>query len=102
MGSFFPVFDIREHKLLIIGLLVCFYFSYHLLYGPRSFSYLQNVQSENVLLSQKLSELKAEEAELESRVVKLRPETLDEDLLKERARVMLGYTNENEIIILEE
>ena len=38
--------------------------------------------------------------DLESRVVKLRPGSLDPDLLEERARYVLGYVHPDETVLL--
>ena len=102
MSAFFSELNFRDNKLLILGLIMCAYFTYHLFYGPRSFPYLQTVQHQNTFLNEELASLQAKQENLESRVIKLRPETLDTDLLKERARSMLGYTEEKEIIVIEE
>ncbi len=83
-------------------MILCLYFTYHLFYGPRSYPYLQAVKSENIKLSADLAVLQERERLMTDKVVKLRPETLDADLLKERARTMLGYVEENEIIVIEE
>jgi cell division protein FtsB len=48
-----------------------------------------------------LERLTAERADLERRVVMMRPGSIDRDLLEERVRVMLGYTRENEQIIIQ-
>lgn len=102
MNAFFSELNIKDHKLLILGLIMCAYFTYHLFYGPRSLPYLQTVQQQNIFLNEELISLEAKHNDLESKVIKLRPETLDTDLLKERARTMLGYTEEKEIIVIQE
>ena len=102
MNAFFIGFDWKQNRLLLLGLMLCIYFAYHLFYGPRSLPHLNFLQNQNVKLEHQLSVLEDKEAILEDRVVKLRPETLDQDLLKERAREMLGYVGEGEIVVIEE
>ncbi len=102
MNRFLSELSFKDHKLLFLGMLLCAYFTYHLFYGPRSLPYLQTLQSQNIILDERLGQAMTQQDDLQSKVVKLRPETLDTDLLKERARTMLGYTSENEIIVIEE
>jgi len=101
MNAFYTSFDWKQNRLLLLGLMLCAYFTYHLFYGPRSLPHLYFLQTKNVNLEQQLSEIKEKESSLEDKVVKLRPETLDPDLLKERAREMLGYVGEDEIVVIE-
>jgi cell division protein FtsB len=91
---------VRKNLLTLVGLGLCFYFSYHLLQGERSyFRYLS--------LNQKISEmkgrsenLKSEHTALETRVSMLRSGSIDKDMLEERARIVLGFRNEGEKDIL--
>jgi cell division protein FtsB len=45
-------------------------------------------------------ELDAQRAELERKVKLLRPDSLDPDMLEERAREVLNYTREDEVVVM--
>ncbi|MCB9973856.1 MAG: septum formation initiator family protein [Rhodospirillales bacterium] len=101
MTTLAPRFDWKEYRFLFLGILLCLYFSYHLFHGPRSFFHLQDLQRQNELLSTQAAQMQQEEAALENKVSKLRPETLDPDFLDERARAMLGYMEDDEMMVVE-
>jgi cell division protein FtsB len=91
---------VRKNLLTLIGLGLCFYFSYHLLQGERSyFRYLSLRQNISDLEHQN-RQLKADHAALETRVSMLRSGSIDKDLLEERARIILGFRNQGEKDIL--
>mgnify|MGYP006284532395 CR=1 FL=1 len=96
-----PHDTLKSYGLLLLGLLLCAYFSYHLMFGPRSYPALEGLRSDIVRAQADLQTAQGERAELEDKVTRLRPETLDPDYLEERARAMLGYTHENEVIVIE-
>lgn len=85
----------------LIVCMLCFYFSYHLMQGQHSlWSYFSN----QTLISEKQETLKTQSeaiATLQSKVVKLRTATLDKDFLEERARYLLGYMSEEELMLLQ-
>ena len=91
--------DFRHTPAFIICIL-CFYFTYHLLQGERSvWSYV----SKQTLIEEKEEAIKqryTEKVRLEERVVKLRLSSLDQDFLEERARYLLGYISEDEMILV--
>jgi cell division protein FtsB len=76
------------------------YFAYHAVQGERGL--LAYVQLQQQLDQAKAvdGELDAQRAELERKVELLGREPLDTDLLEERAREVLNYTRENEVVIL--
>ncbi len=91
---------VRKNLLALVGLGLCFYFSYHLLQGERSYFRLLSLQK-NVEDMKVLSDkLKANHHDLESRVSMLRSGSIDKDLLEERARIVLGFRNQGEKDIL--
>jgi cell division protein FtsB len=49
----------------------------------------------------RVAALRVERATLEHRVVRLRPESLDLDLLDERARAVLNLSSPDEIVVIE-
>lgn len=56
----------------------------------------QDVQAANTQEAQLASEV----ATMERNVKALRPGTIDPDMVDERARIMLGYTRPDEVVIL--
>lgn len=88
---------LRRNMLVIIGLCLSIYFSYHLIAGHRG--YVRLMSLENQIASAQLNQeaLIAERAAIEKKVVMMRPGTIDRDLLEERVRFVLGYRAANEI-----
>ena len=86
----------------ILGTVVVGYFGYHMVQGDYGIiAYLQ--------LKAKLAQahaieerLERDRVRLEQRVVLLRPDNLDRDLLEERARVMLNYAHPDDVVIFRE
>lgn len=83
----------------VIGACVAGYFAYHAVQGDRGLiAWL--VLNQQIHEAQAVeAELAAERATLEQRVALLRPDSLDPDLLAERARVMLNLAHADELII---
>jgi cell division protein FtsB len=83
----------------VIGVCVAGYFAYHAVQGDRGIiAWL--VLNQQIAEAQEVeAELAAERATLEQRVALLRPDSLDPDLLAERARVMLNLAHADELII---
>lgn len=84
----------------IIGALLLAYFSFHMVQGQQgilSFLQLQSKVENAEMLSVSLGD---ERRELEARVRLLSPDNLDPDMIEERARIMLNYGHQNEIVIL--
>lgn len=59
-----------------------------------------SLKSQIETMSQERDDLAAERVALEQKVTMMRPGSLNPDLLEERARVVLGYKKENDLIIL--
>ena len=89
----------KGHFLLLAGLALSLYFSYHTIYGERSYGHLQALNSVAAQKAQDLSMIVEERAALERDVKMLRPETLSLDLLEERARSVLGYKRADEYLV---
>ena len=87
---------VRKNLLTLVGLGLCFYFSYHLLQGERSYFRLLSLEQNIADMKIKNEKLKADHQALESRVSMLRSGSIDKDLLEERARIVLGYRNKGE------
>lgn len=78
---------------------LCLYFSFYLLFGPRGYLALQRIQDTLVVKSAEQAELKNKREALESDVKLMRPNSLDADMAEEQARLTLGYTKKDEIVI---
>ena len=85
---------------LIAGILVFAYFIYHSVEGDRGLLALNNVNVRIAEAEKKLAELVETEKELEGKVIRLMPSSLDPDFLEERGRKILNFGHENDIVIL--
>jgi cell division protein FtsB len=92
----------KHHLFLMLGILLCAYFLYHSFHGQRSYPNLLAVNSSIEKLERDYAVIKTEREALEKQVVMLRPGSVNPDLLEERARLVLGYKNPDELIILGE
>jgi cell division protein FtsB len=84
----------------LVGIAVIGYFVYHGLHGARGFWASKQLEAEVATLEQELTDLRRERAALENHVSLLRPESLDPDMLEERARVLLNVAHPNDIVIM--
>jgi cell division protein FtsB len=91
---------IRQNLILLIGICLSVYFSYHLLQGNRSYLRLMSLNSNIIKLSAEYETLKTDRQEIESKVVMLRPGSINKDLLEERARAILGWQHPDEKTII--
>jgi len=74
-------------------------FAYTGLQGERGLGALAEARAEEARLEGELARLKAERREIQNLVTRLRPTSLDLDLLDERARAVLGHARPDEVII---
>ena len=84
---------------VIVGLILALYFSYHIGFGERSYWRLRTLETSVEHLSVDYGQLNSERLALEGRVSRLRPGSLDPDMLEERARYVLGYVRADETVI---
>lgn len=84
----------------IIGFCLCFYFSYHVVSGERSYLRLMSLERGIQRLTQQQDDLSGQRKALVNKVAMLRPGSIDPDLLEERARVVLGYHHPDEIVVI--
>jgi len=75
------------------------YFGYHLVNGDRGLLALVHLQRENQIADQNLAEAEATRKIWELRVSELRNQSLDPDMLDERARILLNYAHKDDVII---
>ena len=90
----------RENIPALIGICLCLYFACHVILGHRSVVRLYVLEQQIETLSQKKTEYAAEKAALYKKVTMLRPGSVNTDLLEEQARLVLGYRQAEEIILL--
>lgn len=77
------------------------YFGYHLVHGDRGYFARKGLEQKLVSAEQKLAQKSADREKLENRVRLMRPESLDLDLLDERARIVLGYMKPEERVVVQ-
>lgn len=75
------------------------YFAFHAFQGQRGYHHLEIVMGQVEKLASDLAKAKSQLAELESRVVLMRPEHVDPDMLEELAREQLELSRPNELIV---
>ena len=79
------------------GLLVS-YFGINAYTGKYGLTARQELDQESIALTSELQRLKKERAEGEKRVALLRSESLDPDMLDERARYQLDYASPRDLV----
>ncbi len=90
---------LRNALLPVICMIVIGYFAYHAVYGRHGFIAWQSLRNRVDTLEQQYAEVKSARERLDRQVALLRPESLDPDLLDERARAALGFANPDDIVI---
>jgi cell division protein FtsB len=85
--------------LYTIAALVIGYFGVNAYSGNHGLRARQDLDQQIAQLSDELGSLKAERANWERRVVLLRPESIDPDMLDERARALLNYADPRELTL---
>jgi cell division protein FtsB len=84
----------------VLGACLMGYFSYHLVQGERGLVAWLRLTNDIREGKEEAALVRAEREVLERRVSHLRPESLDRDLLDERARANLNVALPDEIVIL--
>ncbi|MGH1398815.1 MAG: FtsB family cell division protein [Alphaproteobacteria bacterium] len=93
-------FFAKDSFLTLLGVLLCLYFSYHAISGERSLFKLVSLNqeiSQNVTIKDNVAKMRQN---TESKVLAMRPGSINSDLLEERARLILGYARPDEMVIL--
>ena len=78
------------------------YLLFHLFLSERSVPSLLLVSKQEAKMESKLNELTQQRMDVYDRVVRLRPQTLDPDMVEEYAIEMLGHGMGNAIIVMDE
>ncbi len=84
----------------VIGICAIGYFAYHAINGQRGMLALRQLTQQVDVANLEFQSVHSERKSLEHKVKLLHPESLDPDMLDERARLMLGYGYEDDIIVL--
>ncbi len=84
----------------VTGACLVAYFAYFGVYGDRGLLALRQTQGEVTEARTLLADMRLERLRLEHRSGLLRPDRLDQDMLEERARLVLNYSHPDEMVIL--
>jgi cell division protein FtsB len=84
----------------VLGICAIGYFAYHGIRGDRGLLALRQLSLRVELARLEHATIKTRRMALEHKVRLLNPNSLDPDMLDERARVMLNYGFEDEIIVI--
>ena len=83
----------------IIGVCLIVYFLYHAVQGDRGLIAFWQLSKQVTQAKNTQSMLNRKRTELQTRVSLLNPNSLNSDMIDERARFILGYTKSDEIVI---
>jgi cell division protein FtsB len=83
----------------VLGLSALVYFVYHAVEGDRGLFAYFRLTHDIAETQAQLDQVSAERQALELRVSRLRSNSLDPDLLEERARAVLNYVRPDEIVV---
>ena len=83
----------------IIGVCLIVYFLYHAVQGDRGLIAFWQLSKQVTQAENTHSVLNQKRAALKNRVSLLNPNSLNSDMIDERARFILGYTKTDEIVI---
>jgi len=76
------------------------FFGWHATEGPRGFAYARNLSEQSGKLQLQLEKVRAQSEQMEARVVLMRPESIDPDMLDELARRTLLMAQPGEIVVI--
>ncbi len=95
---------LKNRVILYLSFLVTFfifiYLVYFLIYGQRGLLKYLYLTKQNQEYNQKLNKLTLENDDLNDRIKRLQPNTVDLDFLDEQVRKKLGLIDKNEIVII--
>ena len=89
----------RRYLAWLGAIVVTAYFSYHAFIGGYGLISMRELEARNVALRERLAETRKQKAYLEHRVSLLRPESIDPDMLDERARALLNQAHPSEVVL---
>jgi len=86
--------------LYVMAALLIGYFGVNAFSGNRGLKAKQDIDQQMAALTTELGRLKLERAQWQRRVALLKGDNLDADMLDERARALLDYTDPHELILM--
>jgi len=89
----------RQILVPIIFAMMFGYFGYHLVNGDRGLLAMAHLQRETMIADQNLAEAETTRKIWERRVAALRNQSLNPDMLDERARILLNFSRKEDIIV---
>jgi cell division protein FtsB len=89
----------RQILVPIIFAMMFGYFGYHLVNGDRGLLAMAHLQRETMIAEQNLAEAETTRKIWERRVAALRNQSLDPDMLDERARILLNFSRKEDIVV---
>ena len=89
-----------RHWLLLFAYGLAIYFGYHAVVGSRGLLAWRQLNQDIAATEQELAAVRAERQALEEKVRRLRPDSLDPDLIDELARRHLSLAGPLDVIIL--
>ena len=92
---------IRRVFVSFLGVSATFYFVFHVFHGDRGLIAWAQLRQQVVEVETMAKDMATERRYLENKVRLLHPESLDPDMLDERARLMLNFGHPDELIILD-
>ena len=92
-------YKVRQVLGPLVGAALIAYFGYHAVQGDRGLLAWWNLRYEIEKADYELAAVTAQKKVLEHRVGLLRPQSLDRDMLEERARAMLGVVHKDDLIV---
>ncbi len=96
----------NSHIRGLMGPLIAFscvaYFIYHSIQGERGLLAMLRMKQKLGNVRMEFNLLQSQKEIIERRVYLLRPDSLDRDMLEERARAVLNFARPDEIILFEE
>lgn len=93
------MFRVRQIITPVVFALVFGYFGYHLMHGERGVLALLQLRQEVARAEATLAETEATKRIWERRVAALRSQSLDPDMIDERARALLHLTWPDDIVV---
>ncbi len=91
---------VRQNLIIVIGVCLSFYFCYHFIAGERSYLRLILLNHQISTTEKQYEITLAERQALESKVVMMRPGSVNRDLLEEQARSVLGFHYKGEKVLI--
>jgi cell division protein FtsB len=86
----------------LLALALMAYFIYHIIQGERGLLSWMRLKQKIAESEKVLAEVQSKKEALEKRVSLLRPESIDPDMLEERARAVLNFARKDEIVVIDD